>query len=261
MLGNIPKMKKFCKKKNLFMNKEALALRNKKNKQWKKYKRTKDHRDHDLFKVHRNKLSDMTRQLRKDLESSLIKNIKTKPKLFWKYVRSRLVARSDIPTLSKPNNEKAITTQQKAETLNAYFSSVFTEEDESNIPDVTTRNYNDAPLTSIEFTEESIKSKLLKMDENKSPGPDQIHPVFAKRLAHVLSRPLAILFNLSVNLGTTAKQWKDAILTAIYKNGERNLPKNYRPISLTSIISKLIESFIRDAMLAHMVKYKLYTKE
>ena len=65
------------------------------------------------------------------------------------------------------------------------------------------------------------------MDENKSPGPDQIHPVFAKRLAHVLSisRPLTILFNLSMNLGTTAKQWKDAILTAIYKKGERNLPK------------------------------------
>ena len=118
------------------------------------------------------------------------------------------MARSDIPTLSKPNNEKAITTQQKAETLNAYFSSVFTEVDESNIPDATMRNYNDAPLTSIEFTEES-------MDENKSPGPDQIHPVFAKRLARVLSRPLAILFNLSMNLSTTAKQWKDAILTVI----------------------------------------------
>ena len=80
MLSNIPKMKKFCKKKNLFLNKEALALRNKKNKQWKKYRRTKDHRDHDQFKVHRNKLSDMTRRLRKDLESSLTKNIKTKPK-------------------------------------------------------------------------------------------------------------------------------------------------------------------------------------
>ena len=192
MLGNIPKMKEYCKKKNLFMNKEALTLRNKKNKQWKKYKSTKDQRDHDKFKLHRNKLRDMTRRLRKDLESSLTKNIKTKPKQFWKYVGSRLVARSDIPTLLQPNNEKAITTQQKAETLNSYFSSVFTEEDESNIPDATMRNYNDAPLTSIEFTEESIKSKLLKMDENKSPGPDQIHPVFVKRLAHVLSRPLAI---------------------------------------------------------------------
>ena len=92
MLGNIPKMKKSCKKKNLFMNKEALALRNKKNKVEKKYKRTKDHRDHDQFKVHRNKLRDMTRRLRKDLESSLTKNIKTKPKQFWKYVRSRLAA-------------------------------------------------------------------------------------------------------------------------------------------------------------------------
>ena len=64
-----------------------------------------------------------------------------------------------------------------------------------------------------------------------------------------------------MNSGTVAKQWIDAILTAIYKKGARNLAENYRPMSLTSIISKLIESFIRDAMLAHMIENNLFTKE
>ena len=122
-------------------------------------------------------------------------------------------------------------------------------------------NYNGIPLSTIEFTAESVENKLIQLDENKSPGPDQIHPVFAKRLAHVLSTPLAMLFKLSMNSGTVAKQWIYAILTGIYKKGARNLAENYRPISLTSIICKLVESFIRDAILAHMIENNLFTKE
>ena len=51
--------------------------------------------------------------------------------------------------------------------------------------------------------------------------------------------------------GTNAEQWREAIITAIHKKGARDLAENYRPISLTSIIIKLMESFIRDAILPH----------
>ena len=57
---------------------------------------------------------------------------------------------------------------------------------------------------------------------------------------------------------TNAEQWREAIITAIYKKGARDLAENYRPISLTSIIIKLMESFIRDAILPHMVKINLF---
>ena len=242
------------------MTKEALKLRNLKNKQWKKYIQTKSHQDHNKFKLSRDKLREMTRRLRNELELKLTEDVKTKPKPFWKYVTSRLKTRLDIPTLTLPNKQKAITSLQKAEALNTHFSSVFTEENTRDIPAVS-KNYNGIPLSTIEFTPELVEKKLLQLDENKSPGPDSIHPVFAKRLAHVLSTPITIILKLSMTSGKNAKQWKEAIVTAIHKKGARDLAENYRPISLTSIISKLMESFIRDAMLGHMNENNLFSKE
>ena len=105
---------------------------------------------------------------------------------------------------------------------------------------------------------EMVRTKILSLNENKSPGPDNIHPFFLKRLARVLCLPISMLFNLSLRSGTNAEQWREAILTAIHKKGARDLAENYRPISLTSIIIKLMESLIRDAILPHMVKNKFF---
>ena len=57
------------------------------------------------------------------------------------------------------------------------------------------------------------------------------------------------------------KSWLKAIITAIHKKGPKNAPENYRPISLTSVMSKIMESIVRDAILAHMVKNNLLAGE
>ena len=259
--GNIPMSKGVSKnKRNLFMTKEALKLRNLKNKQWKRYLERKDPLDFNKFKLSRDKLRETTRRLRKELEVKLTEDIKKKPKPFWKYVSSRLRTRLNIPTLILPNDEKATSSLHQAEALNKYFSSVFTEENTNDIPSVPI-NYHGTLLSMIMFTAESVKNKLLQLNDNKSPGPDQMHPYLVKRLVNVLCTPIAIIFNLSMTSGKTARQWNEAILTAIYKKGARNLVENYRPISLTSIIGKLMESFIRDAMLTHMIENNLFTND
>ena len=52
-----------------------------------------------------------------------------------------------------------------------------------------------------------------------------------------------------------------AVITAIYKKELRSLPENYRPISITSVISIMMESIIRDAIVAHLMKHKLLTDD
>ena len=70
---------------------------------------------------------------------------------------------------------------------------------------------------------------------------------------------MSILFTLSMKTETNVNKWCEAIITATHKKGPRNLAKNYRPISLTSVICKLMESFIRAAILNHMVRGNLFT--
>ena len=108
--GNIPVVKgNFKQKKNLFRTKEALRLRKSKNKHWKIYKISKSIRDHAKFKESRDQLRTTTRKLREQFELQITAGVKTKPKPFWKYVSSWLKTRLDIPTLSLPDKEKAVT--------------------------------------------------------------------------------------------------------------------------------------------------------
>ena len=75
----------------------------------------------------------------------------------------------------------------------------------------------------------------LKVD--KSEWPDKMSPRVLKILADVLYKPLTIIFGESIKRGTVPKEWKIAWITVLYKNGKKFQAGNYRPVSLTSILS------------------------
>ena len=81
-----------------------------------------------------------------------------------------------------------------------------------------------------------------------------------KELAESICIPLSILFNKSLKEGAH-ESWMKAIITPIFKKGARSDPGNYRPVSITSVISKVMESIVRDAILAHLVEHKLLAEE
>jgi hypothetical protein len=66
-----------------------------------------------------------------------------------------------------------------------------------------------------------------------------------------------LLLRLSFESSTLPAAWKEANVTPIYKKGGRCEPGNYRPVSLTSIVCKLLESIVRDAVLGHLVENDL----
>ena len=96
-----------------------------------------------------------------------------------------------------------------------------------------------------------------KMKGNKSPGVDGITPKLLKEIVEQISTPLAKLFNLSLEEGIIFSEWKEANITPLFKKGSRNKPDNYRPMSLTSVVCKLLETLIRDHMVEFLVKHKL----
>ena len=157
-----------------------------------------------------------------------------------------------IPTLKKQDGTEAATASAKAESLNKYFSSTFTEELLEVIPSNTNNPFLGDYLDTFEITPQMILEKLQDLNPEKSPGPDGWYPVLLKNLAYLINTPLAIQFQKSLNENLVPFQWLEACITAIHKKGLKNLFENYRPVSITSIIGKLMESIVRNKLAAHM---------
>ena len=86
----------------------------------------------------------------------------------------------------------------------------------------------------------------------KLTGSDKIPALFLKRCAHVLAKPLAHLFQVSLNTGIFPSSWKIADVIALHKKGSKGDVGNYRPISLLPIMSKLLESVVRNRLKYHI---------
>ena len=87
-------------------------------------------------------------------------------------------------------------------------------------------------------------------------GCDNIHPIVLKYCSDFLASPLALLFNLSISTGCIPTEWKIHRIRPIHKGGDQQNVANYRPISLLSITSKVLEKAIFNKVIT-FVRAKL----
>ena len=73
-----------------------------------------------------------------------------------------------------------------------------------------------------------------------------------RELAEQLAKPLSVIHQQSWLTGVVPDEWRIASVTPIYKNGQKEDPGNYRPVSLTSMLGKIIELFILSALTGHV---------
>ena len=103
-------------------------------------------------------------------------------------------------------------------------------------------------LSSISVNDKLIVDAIKELSCNSAAGPDGVPVALLKNASVELAKPLNILFNRSINMGHVLSTWKEAAIVPIYKGGDRSLAKNYRPISLTSTIMKVLERIIRKQL-------------
>ena len=96
------------------------------------------------------------------------------------------------------------------------------------------------------ITEELVLKLLKDMDVSKAAGIDNLSGKFLKDGAVVLSKPIAEIGNLSIKYSVFPTDCQIAKLRPLFKKGSTTLPKNYRPISLLPLISKIFEKVIHD---------------
>ena len=175
------------KTKNLYLTPEAIRKKNLKNKLWRHYIRTRSNYDRTRFNTAKNELRSLTRNLRLKFESTIAENIKTSPKSFWSYVKSKTKTRCKIPPLKKTDGTEAVTALEKAQILNTFFSSTFTEERLEDLPINTENPFLGEYLDSFVITPEMVDKKLQELNQGKSPGPDGWHPVYLKNVSDLIA--------------------------------------------------------------------------
>ena len=116
-------------------------------------------------------------------------------------------------------------------------------------------------LTDINIVEDEVKKRLDTLDVNKSPGPDRVHPRIMKELTGPLSTPLRTIFQKYLDTAKLPVDWRVGTISPIFKAGDRRHPGNYRPVSLTSISCKILESFVRDALLDHFMTHNALSED
>ena len=90
-------------------------------------------------------------------------------------------------------------------------------------------------------TEDTIFDLLASLDTSKSSGPDNISALMLKHTAASIALPISQLFNQSLQLEKIPSEWKVFHVVPITKVSPAKSPDNYRPVSLLSILSKVLE--------------------
>ena len=250
------RIKEGSKPKPKWMDKEVtLAIKNKAS-AWKKYKWCRTASNFLRYKKARNGAKQLITRSRMQFEHKIASEAKSKPKSFWNYVGRQTKQTSEI---QKIRNKEGILSQSNLETasfLNTYFASVFT--DDANIINLDDSEFKPPALLNNCIIEETqILEALMDLKVDKSAGPDGILPRVLSESKCLITKPLKLLFDKSLNTGKVPRDWKDATVVPIYKKGKRDLAENYRPVSLTCVVSKIMEKFIKQAIMDHLLSQGL----
>ena len=168
------------------------------------------------------------------------------PKMFWRWLNSLKGRCTPIPPLL--HNDIYVTEDlHKAEAFNTYFSSVFTVDDGSDFSTLQKSliiSFCPSIIKSIEFNVEEVCTELVNLDPSKACGPDLIPACLLKLGAEFIAPSLTWLFQLSITSGELPLDWISPNVVPVHKKGDKQLANNYRPISLTCIVVKVMERII-----------------
>ena len=115
-------------------------------------------------------------------------------------------------------------------------------------------------LHNIYLTRKMVKNVIVNLDLSKASGPDCIPVVVLKNCEPELSYILAELFNKCLKESCFPDCWKVSSVVPVFKNvGERSAAKNYCPVSLLSVVSKVFDKLVNNRIVDHVEKCGIFS--
>ena len=215
---------------------------------------------------HREQIKELDRQIEASHRAEALENekravnvIKENPKYFYNYAKSKAKTRVGIGPLRTDENSQDLKSDSKnmANLLSQQFASSFS------TPRVPEHHMGtDVPVeqhfSALQITKDDIETSIKELRSNASAGPDGIPVILLKKVGDKISMPLCLLWNKSLREGYIPLQMKKGKVTPIFKGGDRSLPRNYRPVTLTSHIIKLFEKILVQKLDEHMNMWGLH---
>uniref|UniRef100_A0A803K3Y4 Reverse transcriptase domain-containing protein n=1 Tax=Xenopus tropicalis TaxID=8364 RepID=A0A803K3Y4_XENTR len=222
----------------MWLNSEVKKLIGKKRKAFKKHKSEGTVAAFKEYNHYNKCCKTAIRKAKIENEERIAAEAKTNPKKF-KYINSKKMQVEGVAPFSYSNN-MVTADAEKADVLNQFFSSVYTvEEPECQVPP------NSCTVASAP-TMQWLTQDMVQYKCEQGTWADGIHPRVLRELGSDLQWPLFLIFSDSFSSGVVPRDWKKANIIPIFKKGVRSQPGNYRPVSLTSVVGKLFEGYLRD---------------
>ena len=218
-----------------------------------------DHKE--AIKTLQNKLTSTIENAKSEYYSKLsikLLNPKTCSKAYWSILKI-FVNDKKIPIIPPLYHNGNFITDfcQKAELFNSFFA-----EQCSTLPNSSKLPTNLAPrtdqsLTSVHFSQDDILKIIQNLNPNKAQNPDKISIPMIKICGKSLCKPLEMIFKSRIQKGEYPSEWKKANVVPVHKKGDKQLLKNYRPISLLPIFGKIFERIIYNNIFEYLTTNKL----
>ena len=115
-------------------------------------------------------------------------------------------------------------------------------------------------MPDIQVSSNGIEKLLKGLNPHKAAGPDQLKPIVLQTLHKELAPILKLIFQKSLDTGRLPSIWKKANVSPIFKKGDKTEPANYRPISLTCVLCKVLEHVVASGISKHFTEQNILSE-
>ena len=171
------------------------------------------------------------------------------PHSWWKVLKETLFGKaSDTPPISNCDGELVSHPQQKAELLSQHFDS----KQSRAVINLPSTCHPCPQLTSLAFKAKEVMHILSDLDSRGGIDPSGFFPVIFKKLSGIFAPKISALFRVLVRRGSFPLSWRTANIVPIPKCSSPSLPSDFRPISITPVLSKVFEKLLVARLSKHL---------
>lgn len=228
------------------------------------------------YRAYKNLLVNKIRLTKKSYYSNILENNRNNPKKQWACIKDLIGVKTKQGKIHlRDNDSESIITcpSEVANILNDYFCSVANDLrkgilEDNNMIDMCFGQYRgsfqDIYIRESIFLYPTSRGEVLqliaKLKNNKAPGYDNVTPVIVKSISEYIVDVLVYIYNLSLSTGEFPSELKKAVVIPLFKKNDKLQSTNYRPISLLSIFSKLLEKIVKVRVITFLNKHNFFSK-